>query len=63
MWRQTLTLFSIHDKVKYRKTMPISTDTSTNIAISVVAESLEDALIGTITPHSLRHYFVTIILK
>jgi site-specific recombinase XerD len=58
----TLPLFSRHDKVGLRKTMPISTNTGRNIVNSVVSDSLSDAYVGTITPHSFRHYFVTNVL-
>ena len=59
----TLPLFSRHDKVGYRKTLPISTTTGRNIVNKVVADSLGDFFVGTITPHSFRHYFVTNVLK
>jgi len=42
--------------------MPISTTTTRNIVNRVVADCLGDAYVGTITPHSFRHYFVTNVL-
>ena len=41
----------------------ITTETGRNIVEGRVREVLGDAAAGTITPHSFRHYFVTIVLR
>jgi len=41
----------------------MTTTTGRNIIAQRVAEALGEAAVGTITPHSLRHYFVTRVLK
>jgi integrase/recombinase XerC len=42
---------------------PISTETGRDIVRLRVVEALGPAAAGTITPHSFRHYFVTIVLR
>ena len=42
---------------------PISTETGRDIVRLRVVEALGPAAAGTITPHSSRHYFVTIVLR
>jgi site-specific recombinase XerD len=42
---------------------PISTETGRDIVELRVVEALGPAAAGTITPHSFRHYFVTIVLR
>jgi len=42
---------------------PISTETGRDIVELRVVEALGPAATGTITPHSFRHYFVTIVLR
>lgn len=42
--------------------MPISFTTSRNIVNRVVAETLGDAFVVTIAPHSFRHYLIRIVL-
>jgi len=42
--------------------MPISTTTGRQIVIDRVRQSVGEEAVGTITPHSFRHYFVTTIL-
>jgi site-specific recombinase XerD len=41
----------------------ITTETGRNIVAGRVKESLGPSAAGTITPHSFRHYFVTIVLR
>lgn len=58
-----LPVFARHDKGAGKKVKPISTATGRNIVTQRVEESLGKDAIGTITPHSFRHYFVTTILR
>lgn len=57
-----LPLFARHDKGAGFKIKPISTTTGRNIVEETVKEILGDEAVGTITPHSFRHYFVTRVL-
>jgi len=59
----SLPLFSRHDKGAGKKVKPITTTTGRNIVSDRVKESLGDAAVGSITPHSFRHYFVTTVLR
>ncbi len=59
-----LPLFARHDKkAGNNKVRPISTETGRNIIKGRVREALGEAAVGTITPHSFRHYFVTTVLR
>lgn len=59
-----LPLFARHDKkAGNNKVKPISTETGRNIIKGRVREALGEAAVGTITPHSFRHYFVTTVLR
>jgi integrase len=63
-----LPLFARHDKGAGKKVKPITPTTGRNIVAERVEECLGgDAVgkeaIGTITPHSFRHYFVTTVLR
>jgi integrase/recombinase XerC len=58
-----LPLFARHDKGAGKKVKPISTTTGRNIVTERVAQFLGPDAIGTITPHSFRHYFVTTVLR
>ena len=59
----SLPLFARHDKGAGSKIKPISTTTGRNIIAQRVREALGEAAVGTITPHSFRHYFVTTVLR
>lgn len=59
----SLPLFARHDKGSGKKIKPMTTTTGRNIVSARVAETLGDAAVGTITPHSFRHYFVTRVLR
>jgi integrase len=59
----SLPLFARHDKGAGKKTKPITTATGRNIVTERVREILGESAVGTITPHSFRHYFVTAVLK
>lgn len=58
-----LPLFARHDKGAGKKVKPISTATGRNIVAERVGQALGEEAIGTITPHSFRHYFVTTVLR
>jgi len=59
----SLPLFSRHDKGAGKKVKPISTATGRNIVAERVGQALGEQAVGTITPHSFRHYFVTTVLR
>ncbi len=58
----SLPIFARHDKATGKKVKPISTTTGRAIVQDRVRECLGEDAVGTITPHSFRHYFVTTIL-
>ena len=58
----SLPLFSRHDRGAGKKVKPITTTTGRNIVAQRVRECLGENAVGTITPHSFRHYFVTTVL-
>lgn len=58
----SLPLFARHDRGAGKKVKPITTATGRNIVAQRVRESLGSEAVGTITPHSFRHYFVTTVL-
>lgn len=60
----SLPLFARHDKgAGEKKIKPMTTTTGRNIVAERVAEALGPEMIGRITPHSFRHYFVTCVLR
>lgn len=59
----SLPLFARHDRGAGKKIKPITTTTGRNIVANRVGQALGAEAVGTITPHSFRHYFVTVILK
>jgi integrase/recombinase XerC len=59
----SLPLFARHDKGAGKKVKPITTTTGRNIVAQRVKEWLPLEAVGTITPHSFRHYFVTTVLR
>jgi len=59
----SLPLFARHDKGAGKKIKPITPTTGRNIVAQRVRESLGAEAVGTITPHSFRHYFVTRVLQ
>lgn len=58
-----LPLFARHDLGAGKKIKPITTTTGRNIVTQRVREALGNEAVGTITPHSFRHYFVTVVLR
>ncbi len=59
----SLPLFARHDRGAGKKIKPITTTTGRNIVSQRVREALGEDAVGTITPHSFRHYFVTVVLR
>ena len=59
----SLPIFARHDKGAGKKIMPMTTTTGRNIVSDRVRECLGEKAVGTITPHSFRHYFVTTVLR
>jgi integrase/recombinase XerC len=58
----SLPLFARHDKGAGEKIKPITPTTGRNIVTASVRNILGEDDVGTITPHSFRHYFVTKVL-
>lgn len=58
----SLPLFARHDKGSGKKVKPITPTTGRNIVTDSVRRLLGEEMVGKITPHSFRHYFVTRIL-
>lgn len=59
----SLPLFARHDRGAGKKVISIKTNTGRNIVTDRVRQFLGEEVVGTITPHSFRHYFVTRVLK
>ena len=59
----SLPLFARHDKGAGKKVKPITPITGRRIVQERVAQLLGKEAVGTITPHSFRHYFVTSVLR
>ena len=59
----SLPIFARHDKGAGKRVLPMTTKTGRIIVSSRVEECLGKDAVGTITPHSFRHYFVTNVLK
>lgn len=59
----SLPLFARHDKGSGDKIKPMTTTTGRNIVAEWVEKILGKEAVGTITPHSFRHYFVTRVLR
>lgn len=59
----TLPIFARHDKGAGKKIIPMTTTTGRNIVTEWVEKCLGKDAVGSITPHSFRHYFVTRVLQ
>lgn len=59
----TLPIFARHDKGAGKHILPITTMGGRNIVEQWVAGILGSSYKGAITPHSFRHYFVTVVLR
>ena len=57
-----LPLFARHDKGSGKKIKPMTPTTGRNIVTDKVRHFFGEEMVGRITPHSFRHYFVTRIL-
>jgi site-specific recombinase XerD len=58
-----LPVFARHDKGAGKKIKPMTPTTGRNIVNERVSQVLGDEMVGKITPHSFRHYFVTSVLR
>ncbi|MFZ5881375.1 MAG: tyrosine-type recombinase/integrase [Chloroflexota bacterium] len=58
-----LPLFARHDKGAGKKVKPMTPTTGRNIVNERVEQFLGAEMVGRITPHSFRHYFVTSVLQ
>jgi integrase len=56
-------MFARHDRGAGKKILPITTTTGRKIIRKIVKKVLGAEHVGTITPHSFRHYFVTTVLR
>lgn len=59
----SLPLFARHDRGAGKKTKSMTTTTGRNIIADRVCEFIGPEAVGSITPHSFRHYFVTRVLR
>ena len=59
----SLPMFARHDRGAGKVVKAITTTTGRNIVAQRVNEALGPQVVGTITPHSFRHYFVTTVLR
>ena len=59
----SLPLFARHDRGAGKKIKPMTTTTGRNIVKQRVNQALGSEAVGSITPHSFRHYFVTVVLR
>ncbi len=59
----SLPVFARHDKAAGDSIKSISTTTGRQIVKDRVREAVGEDAVGTITPHSFRHYFVTTVLQ
>jgi site-specific recombinase XerD len=59
----SLPLFARHDRGAGKKIKPMTTTTGRNIVSFRVGQALGPEAVGSITPHSFRHYFVTVVLR
>jgi site-specific recombinase XerD len=60
---RSLPLFARHDKGAGKKVLPISTTTGRAIVAERTLQALGEEAVGSVTPHSFRHYFVTTVLR
>jgi integrase/recombinase XerC len=58
-----LPVFARHDLGAGRKVLPMTTTTGRAVVHERVKEALGPGTEATITPHSFRHYFVTVVLR
>lgn len=58
-----LPLFARHDWAARGKTLPMTTRSAERVIDRWVAAVLGPDAVGTITPHTFRHYFVTVVIR
>jgi integrase/recombinase XerC len=59
----TLPLFARHDWASRGKTLPMTTRSAERVIDRWVKAILGPDAVGTITPHTFRHYFVTVVIR
>ena len=59
----SLPVFARHDRGAGKRVLAITPTTGRDIFERRVRESLGEEAVGTVTPHSFRHYFVTVVLN
>lgn len=59
----SLPIFARHDKGAGKKVKPMTSTTGRRIVQERVVQLLGPEMVGRITPHSFRHYFVTSVLR
>jgi integrase len=59
----SLPIFARHDKGAGKKVKPMTPTTGRRIVQERVEQFLGEELVGKITPHSFRHYFITCVLR
>jgi integrase/recombinase XerC len=59
----TLPLFARHDWAARSKSLPLTTRSAERIIDRWVKAVLGEDAVGTITPHTFRHYFVTVVIR
>jgi site-specific recombinase XerD len=59
----SLPLFARHDRGAGKKVKPMTPTTGRNLVAQRLREALGEDAVGTITPHSFRHFFVTTVLR
>lgn len=59
----SLPLFARHDRGAGNRVLPLSARSAENIVEEWVVRALGEKARGTITPHTFRHYFVTVVLR
>ena len=59
----SLPIFARHDKGAGKKIKPVTPTTARRIVRERVAQLLGEEMVGKITPHSFRHFFVTSVLR
>jgi integrase/recombinase XerC len=59
----SLPLFARHDKAARNRTLAMTTRSAERMLDRWVAATLGPTAVGTVTPHSFRHYFVTVAIR
>ncbi len=60
---ESLPLFARHDRGSQNKTLPLTTRSAERLVDHWVKTVCGEDQVGTITPHTFRHYFVTIVIR